>query len=154
MLIALPITQRDGGAHVNPRLPTVKPHHTRLQRRGACLRVGGCGRSDELGCACAWVAGKGGEGERLDQCRVAGWVDDWMSIGWLLHGWPSEWGGVGVGSTGYGVLQVCCVLLHSTACTSVLRVLSDWTLGAAAYPYKKIAIPVRRHTKVFADGEG
>ena len=56
--------------------------------------------------------------------------------------------------TGYGVLQVCCVLLHSTACTSVLRVLSDWTLGAAAYPSKKLAMSVRRHTKVLADGEG
>ena len=53
-----------------------------------------------------------------------------------------------------GVLQVCCVLLHSTACTSVLRVLSDWTLGAAAYPSKKLAMSVRRHTKVLADGEG
>ena len=51
-------------------------------------------------------------------------------------------------------LQVCCVLLHSTACTSVLRVLSDWTLGAAAYPSKKLAMSVRRHTKVLADGEG
>ena len=56
--------------------------------------------------------------------------------------------------TGYGVLQVCCALLHGTACTSVLRVLSDWTLGAAAYPSKKLAMSVRRHTKVLADGEG
>ena len=56
--------------------------------------------------------------------------------------------------TGYGVLQVCCVLLHSTACTSVLRVLSDWTLGAATYPSMKLAMSVRRHTKVLADGEG
>ena len=61
---------------------------------------------------------------------------------------------VGGQYTGYGVLQVCCVLLHSTACTSVLRVLGDWTLGAAAYPSKKLAMSVRRHTKVLADGEG
>ena len=47
----------------------------------------------------------------------------------------------------------CCVLPHSTACTSVLRVLSDWTLGAAAYPSKKLAMSVRRHTKVLADRE-
>ena len=52
------------------------------------------------------------------------------------------------------MLQVCCVLLHSTACTYVLRVLSDWTLRAAAYPSKKLAMSVRRHTKVLADGEG
>ena len=61
---------------------------------------------------------------------------------------------VGGQHTGYGVLRVCCVLLHSTACTSVLRVLSDWTLGAAAYPSKKSTMSVRRHTKVLADGEG
>ena len=54
--------------------------------------------------------------------------------------------------TGYGVLQVCYV--HSGACTSVLRVLSDWTLGAAGYPSKNLAMSVRRHTKVLADGEG
>ena len=51
-------------------------------------------------------------------------------------------------------VQVCCVLLHSTACTSVLRVLSDWTLDAAAYPSKKLVMSVRCHTKVLADGEG
>ena len=50
------------------------------------------------------------------------------------------------------VLQVCYV--HSAACTSVLRVLSDWTLGAAVYPSKKLATSVRRHTKVLANGEG
>ena len=37
--------------------------------------------------------------------------------------------------------------IHSTACSSVLRVLSNWTLGAAAYPSKKLAMSVRRHTK-------
>ena len=61
---------------------------------------------------------------------------------------------VGGQHTGYGVLQVRCVLLHSAACTSMLHVLSDWTLGAAAYPSKKSAMSVRRHIKVLADGEG
>ena len=51
-----------------------------------------------------------------------------------------------------GVLQVHYV--HSTAYTSVLCVLSDWTLGAAAYTSKKLAMSVRRHTKVLAYGEG
>ena len=54
--------------------------------------------------------------------------------------------------TGYGVLQVCYV--HSAACTSVPRVLSDWTLGAVAYPSKKFVMLVRRHTKVLANAEG
>ena len=32
--------------------------------------------------------------------------------------------------------------------------MSDWTLGAAAYPSKKLAMSVSRNTKVLADGEG
>ena len=41
-----------------------------------------------------------------------------------------------------------------TVCSSALHALSDWTLGAAAYPSEKLAMTVRRHTKVLADGEG
>ena len=59
---------------------------------------------------------------------------------------------VGGQHTSYSVLQVCYV--HSAACTSVLRVLSDWTLRSAAYPSNKLAMPVRRQTKVHANGEG
>ena len=54
--------------------------------------------------------------------------------------------------SGCGVLQVCYV--PSAACTPVLRVLSDWSLGAAAYPLKQLAMSLRRHTKVFANEEG
>ena len=51
---------------------------------------------------------------------------------------------------------VCSVTVcyRCTVCTSALHALSDWTLGAAAYPSKKLAMTVRRHTKVLADGEG
>ena len=57
----------------------------------------------------------------------------------------------------HACVHVCvcvCAACTSTACTSVLRVLSDWTLGAAAYPSEKLAMSLRRHTKVLADGEG
>ena len=53
----------------------------------------------------------------------------------------------------YVSIHVCmhvCACVHvyvCTACTSALRVLSDWTLGAAAYPSKKLAMSVRHHTK-------
>ena len=46
------------------------------------------------------------------------------------------------------------VCYRCAVCTSVLRVLSHWTLGAAAYPSKKLAMSVRRHTKVLTNGEG
>ena len=47
---------------------------------------------------------------------------------------------------------VCYV--HSAACTFVLCVLSHWTLGEAAYPSKNLAMSLRRHTKVLANGKG
>ena len=63
------------------------------------------------------------------------------------------WRGVNGGQhTGYGVLRVCYV--HSAACTSMLRVLRDRTLAAAAYPFKRLAMSMRHHTKVLANGKG
>ena len=53
-----------------------------------------------------------------------------------------------------GVCLCVCVCYGCTVCTSALHALSDWTLGAAACPSEKLAMTVRRHTKVLADGEG
>ena len=51
------------------------------------------------------------------------------------------------------VERLRCVCVCVCVCVvCVLRVLSDWTLGAAAYPSKKLAISVRHHTKVLAGG--
>ena len=48
-----------------------------------------------------------------------------------------------------------CVRPCARACVCVLLVrLCDWNLGAAAYPSKKLAMSVKRHTKVLANGEG
>ena len=74
----------------------------------------------------------------LSVCGLVGVCGD----GLCLRLGPHHCGGQ---RTGYGVLWVC--YIHTTACTSVLRLLSDWTLGAAAYPSKKLAMSVRRHTE-------
>ena len=53
--------------------------------------------------------------------------------------------------------QVCVCVASSipgTVCFLYAYCMSDWTLGAAAHPFKKLAMSVRRHTKVLADGEG
>ena len=52
----------------------------------------------------------------------------------------SEWGGG-------GSIPVMVCLWYAFC-------VSDWTLGAATYPSKKLAMTVRRYTKVLADGEG
>ena len=50
----------------------------------------------------------------------------------------------GAGGGGGNVPVTVC---DRRAMSTVLRVLSDWTLGAAAYPSKKLAMSVRRHTE-------
>ena len=51
--------------------------------------------------------------------------------------------------------SLCCCLVHVYVCVCVCvrPCMSNWTLGAAAHPSKKLAMSVRRHTKVLADGE-
>ena len=62
---------------------------------------------------------------------------------------------VGSSHSCVGVHMFGCVRACVRACVCVLCIhcMRDWTLGAAVHPSKKLAMSVRRHTKVLADGE-